>query len=644
MRNSTADRQTAAGGSGPKRKAQGPFRTGAIIPFFIVVALTWAYFHFFFDGHLRRGLEYVGTEAMGAEVDVAEVETDFWKASAVIRGIQVTDSSMPTRNLVQIGTISFQALWDGLLRGKVVIDHADILDIEALAPRAAPGRVLPVDPEAQSSSDAMLANAQGQFKGNVLGDLAAMAAGGDPGSQMGPLGDDLKSSARIAALEQELAAKQTAWDKRLAALPKQEEFTTLEQRLKGVKLDHFKDLNELRASLKELESIRDTADGHMKSVQGAGKAANGDLAALRGGYAEIDKAVQQDVRDLQARFRIPALDAESIGNVVFGPDLMGKVASAQGYMAKSREYLPPKRTAEEKAALKIRPPARGKGRNYAFGQPRSYPLFWLKSATISSRSGKGPYSGDLQGSLTDVTTDPPLVGRPLVFKIEGDFPGLDVRGTKLEMILDHTTEKPVETLSAQVARFPVAGRTLVKSEEMALGFDKAGGSSRFSARLIGDNVDLRLVNDFTNVAYQVDAKSPQVREIVTGALRDVPAVNVTSRVSGTWSKLDWYLATNLGAALEQGFRRQVQAQIDKARARLQAMVNERVGAQRKKLEAQYAALEASVKQQLGERQKEVERLRARMDQAKSQLSRQQKAQEEKLKGDAGKALQDALRR
>ncbi len=52
----------------PKKK--GPIRFEAIIPVLVLSLLTFAYFSYYFDRHLKSLIEYVGTQGNGAEVNV----------------------------------------------------------------------------------------------------------------------------------------------------------------------------------------------------------------------------------------------------------------------------------------------------------------------------------------------------------------------------------------------------------------------------------------------------------------------------------------------------------------------------------------------------------------------------------------------
>ena len=51
-----------------RQKKHGIFRTEAIIPVSIIFILIFTYIILFFDHHLRRGLEWMGSQINGAEL------------------------------------------------------------------------------------------------------------------------------------------------------------------------------------------------------------------------------------------------------------------------------------------------------------------------------------------------------------------------------------------------------------------------------------------------------------------------------------------------------------------------------------------------------------------------------------------------
>lgn len=124
-------------------KKKGILRTEAVVPFLIVVAILYAYFHFFFDMHLKKAIEWGGYQAVGAEVDIAKLETSFFRGTIRLQGIEVTNAEKPSHNSFAIGDIRFGVLWDGLLRAKFVVEEMAVEQIKIDTLRKSPGKVKP---------------------------------------------------------------------------------------------------------------------------------------------------------------------------------------------------------------------------------------------------------------------------------------------------------------------------------------------------------------------------------------------------------------------------------------------------------------------------------------------------------------------
>lgn len=627
-----------------KGKAQvdkkGFIRFEAVIPMGIMATLIVLYFTLFFDMHLRRGMEYAATQANGAEVNIDKLDTSFLHASITVGNIAMTNPELPDRNRLQIGQIKFAMVWDALLRGKVLIDEASILNVQIDTPRARAGYVVPVKPLKNDTnepgfSDKVLARTKDEFSGNVLGDVAAIASGTSASDQLSAKTDNLQSTARIAELQKMLDEKPAQIKSSLAAMPKGEDFTALQRRLGNVKLDNLKNVLEVRDALKELTAIRDEYDAKAKTVREAGATLNESMGAMHGSISGLDKVIAEDVRNLQAQMHLPQLDAKSLSRALFGMDVLGKIQEVHGYMEKAREYMPAK--SEKKPSP---PRERTKGTNYVFGRVNSYPLFWLRHAAISSTQAES----NLSGELRNVSTNPVMTGRPIVATLKGDLSQHSITGIKAELVMDHTQAIPVEHMVMEIGRYNVSGLMLVDSPNASLGFNKAVGSTKFSAELRGDTVDIHLNNQFTGVAMQTKAQSDAMREMLNASVAGLNAVNLEAQVSGTWSNLNWKLSTNLADELGRGMQRYMQARIDAAKARIEAMVHDKIDAQRKRLTARQAEIESGLKVALNERQVQIEKLRSSLDDARHKLEEREKklgdAPKQKLKQDAKKTLDD----
>lgn len=659
-----------------KPKKKGPIRFEAIGPFVIVVALIWAYFFFFFDSHVRKGIEFIGTQANGAEVNVGYVHSSFWKASLDIGKIQVTSAEEPSKNKIQIGSMHWKMLWDALLRGKVVVNEASILDIALGAPRSRPGRVLPPPPppvdDGKPSAvaklkDEALKRAEAEFKKNILGDAASMLSGTDPVAQLKGLEANLKSSVRIKELQADLDKKQKEWKERLDRLPQAKDIAALQDKIKKVKLDKFNNPAEVQQSLQQLDGIFKEADAKIKEVQATHQALTGDVGTYQNSLKDLQSMVDKDIKELEGHLKLPKLDAQSISSTLFGPTILSKVKQGEFYISKAREYMPPKKSKEEKKAFVPTPHEREKGRNYKFGRPNSYPLFWLKLAKISSKATPGAeMSGNLVGALENVTNDQELINQPTTASFKGDFPGQGFYGVEGKLTFDHRTENPVEKLDLAIGAFPMADRALVDSADVKIGINGAAGSTTLNAEVSGDAIRIASVTNIeksknsaasattstssdkvapgaptgaTGVGSFLTSSSTQpiVADILKGALADILKVNLKAGIGGKWTDPKFDIESSLGRDLSAAFEKQFQAKLNEAKAKLQSFINDNIGKQREQLMAEFNKQKAMVEGLLKEKEAEVNKAKGSVEQAKNDAV---KGQSKKLEDQGKKAVED----
>ena len=310
----------------PKKalKKQGIVRTGVVGPFIIVFAIVYIYFAFFFDLHAKHLLASLASRANGAEVDIASLHTSFWKASLEVKDIEVTNHEQPEKNSIEIGRVEWRMLWDALLRGKIAIEDASILEVRIGTQRKKPVYVLPPDqPKTTSATQQVrketLDRVEKEFSGNMFGDVAALLNGGDPKAQLKSLEGSLKSEARVKELQTELSLKQKEWESKLKALPQQKDLNAINDRIKKVKTSGFKNPGELQTSLQEVSGIANDANKDFQQGQATANALNSDVTKYQGAIKELDQLVKEDVASLQSRFKIPKLDADSIARILFGP-------------------------------------------------------------------------------------------------------------------------------------------------------------------------------------------------------------------------------------------------------------------------------------------------------------------------------------
>ncbi len=625
----------------PQVKKKGPIRTGAVVPTLIFTVLIGVYFTLFFDGNLRRGLEYAGSHINGAEVDVRRVSTSFIHASLEINDIELTDKEHPERNTIQVGTIHFQMSWDALLRAKILVNDASILNIQALTPRARPGYVIPPTPPSSSKSTVLdkvqsqvVEQTRKKYNGNFLGDVAGILGGADPQSQLKNIQGELKSEARIKELQKDLAEKKTKWDERIKQLPQSKELQAYNDRIKALKFD-FNNPGELAKSVQEAQKIINEASEKVKLIDQTQKDLKADVNGYTQAYKDLEKLIQEDVSSLQSRLKLPNIDAKEFSQQLFMHMIEEKLGGMAKYVELARQYMPPKKTAEQKQAEKaeqVLPPKRGQGKTYRFPITTGYPLFWLKHAAISSEVSSSAFSGDIKGEIKDLTTDPAFIGRPTLLLAHGEFPKQDIHGFDAKITLDHTTDVAKESMILKVDHFPVGDKKLSDSPDVRLGISKASGSSQVDATFVNQEITMAMHNTFSDIKYDLAAKNQVVQEIIDAVLKGIPTVNVDAQIKGSLSDLDIHINSNLGEELSKGFQKQLQAKIEQAKAQLKKLIDEKIGANRAKLKGDMDKITGDLTKNVDGKKGEADKaVKDAQNQVNSQKGGQQKQLEEQGK-------------
>ncbi|PWU14929.1 MAG: TIGR03545 family protein [Bdellovibrio sp.] len=624
-----------------EKKAKGPIRTEAVVPVILIVALIWGYFHFFFDHHLRRGLEFVGYQVMGAEVNIEELRTSFWDASLRIKKIELTDAQQPQKNMLEVGDVRFAVLWDGLLRARFVVNEMAVDDIRIGTPRKAPGKVKPPEPksdkpgfiekESEKLKNEAVDQAKKNYDGNVLGDIASLLGGESGQVQLGKIEGTLASKQKLQELDKAYKEKGKVWDQKLKSLPQQKEIQALGDRLGKIKSKDFKSPQELGDSLKEFQSVMNEADQKVKVIQATSGEFNNDYQQIDKDLKGLDDLVKKDTRDLESRFHIPKLDAKEISQGLFRQYMGPYLAKIDYYQGLFHKYFPPPKAKKESPEPdpQFQPHPRAKGVTYEFGRQNSYPWVWVKKVSISSQTSSSPSSGSVQGTITDISSNQALVGRPTVATVKGDFSANGIRDFLGKMTLDLTQAVSLLRFEMSVGSYPVAGREVVQSPEVNLAFQKASGQMAASGELVGmKDLKMELKNKLQQVSYEIKAKNPTVQEIMRKVFLGIPEISMNASVMGTPPDLKLDISSNVGSELQKGFEEQIKKKIDEAKQKIQAYMNEQVGAQKAKLESEVNKYRAQVDAEIGKLRAQVE---GEKSQAQSRANDSKKRAEEQGK-------------
>jgi hypothetical protein len=133
--------------------------------------------------------------------------------------------------------------------------------------------------------------------------------------------------------------------------------------------------------------------------------------------AKINELKDKDYKALSDKFKLPSFSFGNISESLFGPVWIGRVNSAIYYMHLTRKYMPARKKTDKTVVSQ-----RLKGRDVNFPKFDNPPAFLIQQALLDRHSGGAGKAGepmDFKGRITDITSDPAMLGRPTIGTIDG---------------------------------------------------------------------------------------------------------------------------------------------------------------------------------------------------------------------------------
>lgn len=588
------------------KKPKGPIRFEAIIPIVIIVLLGSLYATFLMDSNIKSLAQFLLTKANGAEVNVGYVNLSFRNGSLDIKNIQFTDKDQPIRNIFAIEHIAFDLSWDALLRAKFVIEDSKLDGIKILSPRKRVGRVIPeeVQPMAKNANSTSSAEAKESFNKNALSELSNISSNLNLDKKMPKLDAPLKSEQMLTSLDKEFKDKQVEWRKQIDSLPNADEFKKLEADAKKLKFNtanpksFLEDTKKLDAIIKEAKKKLANYDQTSKSIQS-------DINSLDNKVKSIDGLIQADILDVQKRMKLPSLDAGEFSKDLLGDMLQKKLGKYAKYLDMLEEYMPPKKEGEKDDIPQ--PPKRGVGLNIKFPVTVSYPSFWLKKLTISSKETEEGFSGNVEGNITNLSSQPKYLKNPAIIYVKGDFKKQEIDSMVLKAEFDYRKDIYSNKMQFYSKGYPVKDYAISKSKDINLSLKKARTHFLLELDIVPDNTKMKMVNRFYDLNYDVNSSNPKNKDRLTNIVNGIDEINIKANANGKdYKSLSWKIYSNLGDAIVNGFKKEVEKEIEQAKQKIKNDVDAKIAKQKEQLEKSVKSFKDSMQAQLDKQKKQLE--------------------------------------
>lgn len=604
-----------------KKKKSGILRFSAIVPLTLFLGVVIVLNILFFDMGMKKAIEFGLSQAVGANVNVGSFKSSFTELTMDINEIQIPDVNNLENNLLVIGHIGAEASWDALLRAKVYIPKVVVEKMRLDEKRKSKATLLPVDKKSKEEVDKIkkkaLEVAKEEYKGNFLGDVANAADKGD----MGNISlENLESQKQITAAQNKIEEQKAKLDALIKDLPEQNELNQLRSEISNFPFNDLTNLKKAQKTAKNLDKLKKRIDQTLKKYKKVEKEIQTTLKTVKSFDLNVDRLVQQDLENIKKQAKIPSMEPEKLAQMIFGDEFANKIAKAKKYYGMIEEYLPPKKDKDKVAASKT---PRANGRNYQFGTPNSYPLFWVKEVKFQAAQSN-PFQ--VKGLISDITSNQRVVGRPTTGDIRFLHREKKISGGRLAFDIDHRT-KPKAAAKFLIDSFPIQNKTIINSPDAKLKMKEAKAATHNLLIVKNGLFDIKSDTDFKDINYDNEAKSKEVLDILNGVAKVSPKLNLKTFAKGKIDNLKIDINSNLAEALNKSLQLMFKERIKALENKYRKQIEDQIGPAKKKLEDQISGVKKQADQAMQGVNDQIAKVKGDI-----------KKEEKKAKKNAGKNL------
>ena len=580
---------------------------GPLLILFVILAVLW---WLFADTIARRETQKVGTQLLGAKVEIQDLHLDLKNGDVTIRGLTIASPHEAFKNLVQADELVVDLDVIPLTEKKVVIDRLAANGLRFGTPRETDGRVAAKSDGKGSGAgiaERVLAETRewaSQFQVPIL----QLATGKISIDSLDPrrLSTLPAADALAARADSTQKALQTAYDE-LRLGPTLDSAAATLAKLKTARATDLATINEARLAIERLKRASDR-------VTALERGAKTGLAGLQNGLAQLDSARRRDYAFARSLLQLPDIEAPAIGTALFAPTAIKPFERVLYWVQLGRRYMPPGLLPRASTGPRR---ARRAGEDVRFPREQALPGFLLRSAELSFLLR--PTSDQPQryaGRLTGLSSDPALYGRPTLASASG--PQLTAGA-----MLNHVRGVPVDTAGAtiggiQLPPFEVPG--------LPIRLDPGAGTTQLGFKLDGDKIQARFGLRSSNVKWARDTAAREstnttIDDLIWRTVSGISDLELEARLSGELHRPSLAVRSNLDQAIASRLRAVVGEEIAAAerqvRERVDALVKEKVDPVR----AQVNTLQTQADAQIAQQRARLDELQKQLEQRLRELTR-----------------------
>ena len=495
---------------------------------------------------VKSSIETLGTESVGAEVNVAEVDLGLFPAKFNLQNLQITNADAPMTNILEVGEISLAIDSSALFWKKLIVEEMIISGVKFSTPRTHSGKL-----EGGRKTQQAL-NAIDNF---TLPDINEI----DTDKLIEE--SELLTPKRIAEFNQSSEEIKKYWEEALDEKKNtaeieiiKVEFNRLKNRSKQNKLNLIKDRKKWKALKKQIKQ-------QQKKYSGLQKRMLEDKKTLSKQLQLIKQGPKDDLNQIMGKVGLGDNGLENLSEKFLGPKITPWVMQGLEF-AKSYQSTP---SSEEDEIV-----PKGLGRRVYFKDEQNLPEILIKNIVINGEQG----SWTLGGEGNDIAVPPWQWNKPA--KISGNFGGNGNANFKIKSAWKSETEMLTE-LSASANKWKMKNFPLKQDASGNFELESAVINSSLTGSITLEKIDLsmRLAVSSPKISYPESLTGWQKQMIEAINLQKSIQINI--KIGGDLLSPKITIESGLEKIFKQLLSVRMAKETDKIKQKLEASLSDKIG-------------------------------------------------------------------
>ncbi len=522
------------------------FRLWGLLAFLTLAILSAAIWYFLAPKFIAESIESVGSEILGAKVEVDDIDLELFPLKIKINRLQAADPDQPMKNLFEVKTIRFAVDSNALLWKKILIDELVIEGVNHNTDRASSGKII------GGRKTQQLQNKISSYKIPTFSNDEIKEIINDADLITQKRLDQLNLTQKKLNGEWETALDKKSYDKRISAI--KTEYKELTKRSKEDKINLLKDRKKWKKLNHKVKKERQRIANLNKKFKLDTKQIKQQIQAVKQGPNDDLQKIMKDM---------------GIGNGMSGLSDKYLGAKFTPWVTKTIELIKTMKASEE-TTDKAPVYSSAQGLLVKFTDQQIFPDLLIKKIHLSGNNKDFKVSGN--GS--NVGYFPWLVGKPAQIDIK-----LSAAGNASLSINSHwPSEKEMITkVSSIISNWSVKQMKLMESEQGPWIVNSGYLNATLKGNLTLNNLDFNLSINLNQPKIIFPKKLNGWQKDLAINLNQQKNIAIEIKASGTLNKPSIKIKSSLDKLFTQAIGSKIKTQVSKLKQQITQSISNKIG-------------------------------------------------------------------